>query len=805
MAYDAFGNYTGPDIEAVDPMSYETEEERRKRLAAEAKAKGTEVTAKQEVTTYADGSQTRTIQQEVPAQPVAPVAAPQAAQVQAPVAPSAYNTSIAQQESGNNPNIGYHNPQAGSAYGTYGITAPGYQDARKLNPALPQDITQATPAQQTQAMDAYTQQNAKYLTNYGVEPTQQNLAAAHFLGAKGLSDYLRDGTISPAAAQANGGEEKVRAIVNARLGGQPAAASGAVAAAPTAAPAAATPESMFEAAGKDPFAWMKLAQDKTLPPATQMAAKQHAHELLTQEFNMGKAKEQATAAITAAASGDPKASRAIADELKNQEGSWVKMILLGFLSPQLAGEEAVKLGFGNKWVSATDDKGNTGLIQVNAKGMPLKGITADNKTMSQEEVARFGAGGVGALKAAELPSVHGTPVVNAAGEGGMRMYDPRTRQAYVQVGKERRPDQGWTTTGQAPGATFNAAAAKAQGTAAGEGLTPTPVPAMPGVANTGTPGMMPAQPGAAVGPGAVAGPAVPGTPAVTGAVPVPQGGAPVTAPVAPGVAVAGRPAATISQQRLGIEAQKDQQQAYTKYVAEDIQPKADAGAQISRIRKDQVAGPDGILNNPELAGLMQGTGGKGAEVANIVRDLITGNFKDQADLSSRVAALDLTPRQKDVLYKQIGLNTQIAPLTLKANAGAGSVSDSEQKANREANVDITRQPLYSGLTLMTRDQFEKDLQVARNDFRSARPDIATTDQLNRAWSDEKRKAQAAYDQIYSARAAYIAKYNPDGKNAGAVVDAFKHYPVPEWTGQSWDYKTDYARKAARPGLSSFNK
>jgi hypothetical protein len=53
--------------------------------------------------------------------------------------------------------------------------------------------------------------------------------------------------------------------------------------------------------------------------------------------------------------------------------------------------------------------------------------------------------------------------------------------------------------------------------------------------------------------------------------------------------------------------------------------------------------------------------------------------------------------------------------------------------------------------------------------------------------------------------AYIAKYNPDGKNAGAVVDAFKHYPVPEWTGQSWDYKTDYARKAARPGLSSFNK
>jgi hypothetical protein len=156
------------------------------------------------------------------------------------------------------------------------------------------------------------------------------------------------------------------------------------------------------------------------------------------------------------------------------------------------------------------------------------------------------------------------------------------------------------------------------------------------------------------------------------------------------------------------------------------------------------------------------------------------------------------------LYTQIGLNNQIAPLTLRANAGPGAVSDAEQKANREANVDIARQPLYSGLTLMTRDQFNKDLAVAKNDFRSNNPEIRKTDALNKAWAGQEKRANEAYDSIYAARAAYIAKHNLDGKNPGAVVDAFKYYPVPTWTGSNWDYGTEYAKKAARKPLGSFN-
>jgi hypothetical protein len=163
-----------------------------------------------------------------------------------------YNANIAQQESGSNPNIGYHNPQLSTAYGPYGTTAAGWADARKLNPNLPADITKATPEQLAAGQDAYTQQNARYLQNYGVDVNPNTLAAAHFLGAKGLSDYLKNGTISSAAAAANGGEDKVRQIVNARLNGQAAPSSGAAPTqppAPVAGPAA--PYDQGEFAGLD--------------------------------------------------------------------------------------------------------------------------------------------------------------------------------------------------------------------------------------------------------------------------------------------------------------------------------------------------------------------------------------------------------------------------------------------------------------------------------------------------------------------------------------------------------------------------
>jgi hypothetical protein len=189
---------------------------------------------------------------------------------------------------------------------------------------------------------------------------------------------------------------------------------------------------LFEEAGKDPFKWMEIAKNPEYAqfPAMQTVAKEQTRALLEQEFQMNAAKEQTTKLVAAASQGDPKASRAIADELKSQQGSWAKMILLGFLSPQLAGEEAVKLGFGNKWTSATNDKGETALIQVNAKGLPLKGINADNTAIPQEQLASYMTGG-GLGKGTSLSAeVYVDPTTGARYRSG---YDNAGKAALVNI------------------------------------------------------------------------------------------------------------------------------------------------------------------------------------------------------------------------------------------------------------------------------------------------------------------------------------------------------------------------------------
>lgn len=253
---------------------------------------------------------------------------------------------------------------------------------------------------------------------------------------------------------------------------------------------------------------------------------------------------------------------------------------------------------------------------------------------------------------------------------------------------------------------------------------------------------------------------------------------------------------------------KEERSKFLDYEEKEIVPKADAAGSIASTRKSQLKGPDGILANPEIVGMMAGQGGAAAEVGNIIRDLVTGARTDE-ELSQRVASLGLTQRQKDVLYNQIQLNRQIAPKTLKENAGAGSVSDAEQKANRDAAINIARVPLYTAVTMLSKDQFDKDQTVARQAFRQANPNLTTVRAFNDAWSKEKSRLDQEYNQIYAARAQYIAKYYQEGQNPGAIVDAYKHYPVPEFNRQTgtWDYGTDYSRNAAKkkPPISSFNR
>tara|TARA_R110002126_G_scaffold139960_1_gene284804 strand:- start:697 stop:3228 length:2532 start_codon:yes stop_codon:yes gene_type:complete len=377
-----------------------------------------------------------------------------------------YNASIGAQESGNRPNIGFHDRSKGTAYGQYGITDAAYQDARKLNPSLPQDKTQATPEQQTQAMNAFTQQNAKYLQGFGIEPTQNNLAAAHFVGAKGLNDFMTKKDeqgrpyISPQAQAANGGYEKAASILQSRLGGQAAPASGATNR-PTAMPgqgvavatgqgvqgttslppnqpvspaqmaqqpmpanqgiripgltpssqmdtqvgqqipsSVQTPEAIqrFQTNQDNVDELVKMRNDTTIPEYLRKRSGERAYELMNAQFKEEQAKTKADAML---ANNDQKGiAKAISSNPKDEEGSYLKMLLLGFISPQLAGQEAIKLGLGpTKWEDQTltrDDGTEVGIqLKRRADGKIVGGEYHGGTPMTAEDIQLAQAGSLG--------------------------------------------------------------------------------------------------------------------------------------------------------------------------------------------------------------------------------------------------------------------------------------------------------------------------------------------------------------------------------------------------------------------------
>ena len=136
----------------------------------------------------------------------------------------------------------------------------------------------------------------------------------------------------------------------------------------------------------------QLRNDTTAPAWLREQAGGQAYDLMSQEVNKAKAEKQAETLAKAAAGGDRKAANTIAKELQNQDGSWLKMILLGFISPQMAGEEAIKLGFGNKWTQGMDENGKAALIQVNAKGLPLKGYKNDGTEIATADLVSYTSG-----------------------------------------------------------------------------------------------------------------------------------------------------------------------------------------------------------------------------------------------------------------------------------------------------------------------------------------------------------------------------------------------------------------------------
>jgi len=760
-------------------------------------------------------------------QPIAQPAVPGQPQTQpAPTYDRA--AAVAQRESNGNFDIGYHFPEdangkrKSTAYGGFGITAPAYQDIQKADPYFAnRPITSLNRDDQTRAFNTLSNLNAQRLQRAGVEPTPQNLDLAHFFGAGGAANYLKNGYISPQAAGANGGADKVRAVADKILSGGQVAVSGAAEQgavaqpAPQATEAAVTPVqagiTAYQNVQDDPMALLRLRNDQNQPEFIRQRSANRAYELMDAEVKQRQAQDMMPKLNA------QEVSRALTKRSEgNTVGDWLQYLLFKHVGlTDLANEKGEQLGIGSKWLGAQDQLGNAGMIKYTASGMPLEGVKADGTTMTKTELAAYASQGAALKGVNQSNDVYKDPSGKVKGSFVLETRDGRT-PVYKEVGTGRQA----TAAESAVLNKVGVAGTLEQQAAAQQQKLGIRLQYEPAIAAATKGASTLAEFNAMNGTNfAIAGRDAQGVPLLvdqtTGQLLMkPQAGTQAApgAPTAAGTAVpAGPTPADIQRQGKTQEAQTA---AFVKFENEDLLPRAEAGQTIARVRKEQIKGPDGILNNPEIASLLQGS--SGGEVGNIIRDLITGGYANQADLSARVASLNLNDRQKAVLYRQIGLNNQIAPLTLRANAGPGAVSDAEQKANRDANVDITRQPLYSGLSLLTKDQYMKDLMQARADYRTKNPQLATTAEFNTAWNAEKARLDKQYDSIYAARAAYIAKYNPmdaNGKatNPGAVVDAYKLLPVPEWNGETrtWDYGTPQAeaiaKKASRKPLNSFNK
>ena len=586
---------------------------------------------------------------------VAPIAVARQPAVQAvpsiaPVAPQVVDQSAytAQMESGNRPDIGYHNPQRSTAYGTYGITAPAYQDVQRANPQFAgRDITSLTPEEQKAAYNTYTNLNAQALQRLGIEPTEANQRLAHFLGARGAADYINHGYISPRAAAANGGEERVRQIAEQRLAGGNAPASGAaepyagagrgIAGMPQAMPAAGvqvatgqgvkgTPTSteqsvaQFSAIADDPEKLLQFRKDTSHPEWLRQWAGAEASAQLSRDINAATAKQQVEQLTAAAGQGDRQAANTIAKELQSQGGSWVKMLLLSYISPELAGEEAIKLGFGNKWQTTTDENGKPALIQVNARGLPLKGYTADGKEIPANQLVAYAGG------KRNLDIVGGTYVNDTTGEVGRVVTDKNTGKSYIQTDTGVKPMTGFrpqSSTGTLADMRTRALQdlnIKLQGKGVEEAMQILR-PYNQQLAQNGFAPIQPAEVGISVpqvgvgqipqAPSAgVAAPVAPQQVAPSAGVTAPAAGQPVTRPVTPaaGIGLGGRPTMT------ELEASKTKAKEEAEVVGKDIgtiranQGKSEANADYLITKVNELITHPGFETSVGRKGLSYGFG-----------------------------------------------------------------------------------------------------------------------------------------------------------------------------------------------------
>ena len=354
-----------------------------------------------------------------PVAPTAPVvsARPQMVAPQQPVQPvnpaEAYNQYTQQQESGANPNIGYHNPQQSTAYGAYGITQPQYQEIQKQNPQFAgRDIASLSPEEQAQANATSHDVYANQLKAKGVEPTEENIRLAHFLGAGGAHQFLNNGAISPQAAAANGGEDKARQIALARLNGPvnpnqappmiAGNASSDVGLTPTEQAVSQmnkkpsvdqVASDAIVAAGNNPTKLYALAGNEDFPENFRNIAR----DMALQHDKFASKKTEVLGNFEDAANGNVTAANKMLKSLRSpgEEGSLTKAVLLGLIGARSLAKEEFQKYSGQFYTTSKAQLGDQSYtIQSDPKGAIVKAYDVKGIPVSDEKLAELNARGV---------------------------------------------------------------------------------------------------------------------------------------------------------------------------------------------------------------------------------------------------------------------------------------------------------------------------------------------------------------------------------------------------------------------------
>lgn len=197
----------------------------------------------------------------------------------------------------------------------------------------------------------------------------------------------------------------------------------------------------FVAAQNKPAEMVALAQD----PAAQPWVRNLARDQVIDNLAQAREKEKATREVEAARQ-DPNALAKMLQAKSSEQGSWAKAMLFSILGMEKsAADEAAKLGIGSKWSTVTDVNGKAALIKVRSDGVPLEGYDSSTgrQLSSNDLVTVMGAGN------RKLDIVGGTYVNDTTGEVGRVVTDKNTGTSYIQTDTGRKGMAGFRPQGNA--------------------------------------------------------------------------------------------------------------------------------------------------------------------------------------------------------------------------------------------------------------------------------------------------------------------------------------------------------------------